>query len=548
MSGSRAILLKLSVNDADVVLNTLRNVGTQGEAALAKLDAAAQRAANTVGGTSGGGTGTMRGALQSAGYQVQDFAVQIQGGTSALTALSQQGSQFLGVFGPGGAVAGAILTVGILASRFLDLGSASEAAAEAQKKHTEAIEASRLVYETATERAERLAAANTAVALAAVQASITTDRLSLAAENARAPNERLLGAAERAATGGGPEPASEAARIRAIEDDARTRVMIINERLTEAMTERDQLRLLLQFGRPNGDQYGPPSPSAADLRARDERPTVGNRVGDAEHLQDTLVRLRAQVDEQATRERRRFDDMVASVDPATQALRRYEEQQRQIQEAVQHGIATEEEARVAIDATTAAYQRNLTQIDERARRADRMGKDLGNTLSTAFESAIIKGSKLSDVLKQVANDLARIVLRNAVTEPLGSALSAAAKPLASSIGGLFGFADGGVMTSAGPLPLRRYATGGIANTPQIAMFGEGRTPEAYVPLPDGRSIPVKMQGEAPSITINNNIDARGADASMLPRLRMEMQAISQATVAQLMDRLGRGTPLRARLA
>ena len=50
------------------------------------------------------------------------------------------------------------------------------------------------------------------------------------------------------------------------------------------------------------------------------------------------------------------------------------------------------------------------------------------------------------------------------------------------------------MTSAGPLPLNTYAGGGVANRPQLALFGEGRTPEAYVPLPDGKRIPVAMQG------------------------------------------------------
>lgn len=50
------------------------------------------------------------------------------------------------------------------------------------------------------------------------------------------------------------------------------------------------------------------------------------------------------------------------------------------------------------------------------------------------------------------------------------------------------------MTSDGPLPLRKYAGGGIARSPQLAMFGEGSSPEAYVPLPDGRRIPVAMSG------------------------------------------------------
>lgn len=79
--------------------------------------------------------------------------------------------------------------------------------------------------------------------------------------------------------------------------------------------------------------------------------------------------------------------------------------------------------------------------------------------------------------------------------------------LLGSIASIFGFADGGVMTSAGPLALKRYAGGGVANSPQLALFGEGATPEAFVPLPDGRNIPVKMQSSAAqSIRIVNAFD------------------------------------------
>lgn len=52
-----------------------------------------------------------KGAAQQAGYQIQDFAIQIQGGQSALVAFAQQGSQLAGVLGPGGAVLGAIIAV-----------------------------------------------------------------------------------------------------------------------------------------------------------------------------------------------------------------------------------------------------------------------------------------------------------------------------------------------------------------------------------------------------------------------------------------------------
>lgn len=56
------------------------------------------------------------------------------------------------------------------------------------------------------------------------------------------------------------------------------------------------------------------------------------------------------------------------------------------------------------------------------------------------------------------------------------------------------FANGGVMSSKGSLPLQMYSNGGIANKPQMAIFGEGRMNEAYVPLPDGKRIPVVQTG------------------------------------------------------
>lgn len=87
-----------------------------------------------------------------------------------------------------------------------------------------------------------------------------------------------------------------------------------------------------------------------------------------------------------------------------------------------------------------------------------------------------------------------------------------------SLAGAFGFARGGVMTSKGPKPLKRYARGGIANRPQMAMFGEGSRPEAFVPLPDGRSIPVQMRGGGGGNTVYH-IDARGAEVGVEERIR-----------------------------
>lgn len=84
-----------------------------------------------------------------------------------------------------------------------------------------------------------------------------------------------------------------------------------------------------------------------------------------------------------------------------------------------------------------------------------------------------------------------------------------------SAGGWF-FANGGIMTGKGALPLKAYAGGGIANSPQLAVFGEGAKPEAFVPLPDGRSIPVTltgnrgMGGSYTPVSIQINVDNNGA--------------------------------------
>ncbi len=69
-----------------------------------------------------------RSSMQQAGYQVQDFIVQVQGGQSALVAFSQQGSQLAGAFGPSGAVIGALLALGsvIVGTLIKSMGDAED--------------------------------------------------------------------------------------------------------------------------------------------------------------------------------------------------------------------------------------------------------------------------------------------------------------------------------------------------------------------------------------------------------------------------------------
>ncbi|ECD9382408.1 phage tail protein [Salmonella enterica subsp. salamae] len=82
------------------------------ESGFKKADSSADKLNTTVTKTASAVSGGLKSGMQQAGYQIQDFIVQVQGGQSALVAFSQQGSQLAGAFGPGGAVVGALIALG----------------------------------------------------------------------------------------------------------------------------------------------------------------------------------------------------------------------------------------------------------------------------------------------------------------------------------------------------------------------------------------------------------------------------------------------------
>lgn len=151
-----------------------------------------------------------KGALQQAGYQFQDLAVQIGGGTSALVAIGQQGPQLLGTFGPGGALLGAVLAIstvvgGVFVSALGDGKDAITAMDAALQRLDDTIEVSDGVPEL-TRQIRELADVSEAAAKARIASAL------LAAEDA------ATSAAAGIADAFGDLPISDAFGLKDLED------------------------------------------------------------------------------------------------------------------------------------------------------------------------------------------------------------------------------------------------------------------------------------------------------------------------------------------
>ena len=139
----------------------------------------------------------------------------------------------------------------------------------------------------------------------------------------------------------------------------------------------------------------------------------------------------------------------------------------------------------------------------------------GGTNGTFYfaKGGVMKGER---TMKAHADEL-KMFAKGGLLEDIGSELHA--------------FAKGGIMPGSMGLPIKQYATGGVARTPQLAVFGEGRGAEAFVPLPDGARIPVKMEGGAQEVTVNlsvQSLDPRGAADVVLAQMPLIRKEIAGA--------------------
>jgi len=128
----------------------------------------------------------------------------------------------------------------------------------------------------------------------------------------------------------------------------------------------------------------------------------------------------------------------------------------------------------------------LDQLD-RTEQFRAMSESIGSTMAGAIEDVVFQVGSLEDVMENMVRNVAKTIFNTLVTQQLASFFT-------GLVGGGFGLGGGG-----GGAKL--FAKGGIINSPQfiglaggIPAIGGESGPEAVVPLPDGRRIPVQMRG------------------------------------------------------
>lgn len=340
---------------------------------------------------------------------------------------------------------------------------------------------------------------------------------------------------------------------------------LARESILEDLEARaEELRQLIKLAQESEDAV------RAGLEGGDTTSTLNRQKDALESYMDSLRKqvTLAQYDERA---RRRVVAVMRAQEAAQREGKKLTEEQT-------------DEIRKNID-TLEVWEQHWREVEDTERDAQRQADETNRRIAEGTEAAFDVASRAienwartgkfsfrdfaADAIRMIG-DIVKAWATAQVTSSAGGGLGGILGGIFGGLGGIFGggvtpdfggsffaassigapatsfaampaipLAKGGVMTSRGLMPLNRYAGGGVARTPQLAMFGEGDGAEAYVPLPDGRSIPVTMKGGGGGVTNVFQIDARGAEVGVEERIKavlLEMMPdITEASLGRVLQ-------------
>lgn len=260
-----------------------------------------------------------------------------------------------------------------------------------------------------------------------------------------------------------------------------------------------------------GDQ-----PSAPHVPMPPTRPQGLAGAGDTSNIKragETLKRSYADLQAAAQARVRDLQTEQSALGMTTQAAEAFRFKQQALAEAQRMQITLTPQQVAELDTLASQYGEVAAAIEDTAseqRRAIGLQYELGGIASGMFSGLITGTQSWDGALQSVSSRLTDILVSAALLGdgPLGGLFGAPAT--STGAGGILGS-----LFSAIP----KFAEGGVARGP--AIFGEAG-PEAAVPLPDGRRIPVDLRLPAASgatastplnVTVAPTINVTGATGS-----------------------------------
>lgn len=451
-------------------------------------------------------------AIQNAAFQVGDFAVQMTTGTNVIRALTQQGAQFLGVFGPWGAIIGAAgAIVGALVMNLDMFGdSAKDGTTETDKF-------------TAAQKRMEAAVAGANRALFESQGFMSTYAqgmadltLGLAVENLQRQGEKVRLMREDMAQGGTDPTLGRSA-------GARERVRAQLRRQLER--EEDELRrqgdYVIRLSSPRFN----PSLVGDGRSSTDSRDSLRDAEREAERAQRERERAVQTIEEQIEALGREADQigMTARERAIDVELQKAEATARRgnieltadMVQRLQAETIAKFEAAEAEEALKEAQRERVRLIKELEREQDRAAKELERDLERQRDLLVEQGQAVAGLAQNWRNweDVALSALEAIINELLKLQTFGGEGGGLFGIGGLLQIASAGVGaanlggSAPGIPPIKPIGMAqggsGIVDKPTLFLAGEGGRREKFkfTPLPqsdggdDGpRQITIDLSG------------------------------------------------------
>ena len=538
---------------------------------------------------------------QQVGYQVGDFFVQVQSGTSALVAFGQQGTQLAGLLpGVTGAVVGISLAIGTMLLRTLQ--QAKKEAQESASVFGNWKDSLKSAEEAAKQVSQELYVLKSG--FEDLTEAVLVQNIVDATENLVLARERL----QRANAGGGSAQA-ELARKQAKDNlstteealkvaqnklqllrDERKELDVINtskekqELLEEhiatfrAAQKRDRLELEDREKR------------AFERRLKDEELLMGmslkvdkvvqKKIDDQKKLNDkqnefiadqevqlNAANLISQKTDGELLAAKQINEMVrfklrlaeleikAGSDKYIQAIAMKELEQEAIartfykaqleKEAAEAKKIADKEAQRVNKILIDQYSKIESELEKQAQKQKDFADNIANSFGDAFTSMADGTKTVKDAFRDMARDIIKQLYQILVVEQMVASISGAIR------GAMGGSPMQGPMPSGNTIP---YANGGVVGSPTTFPMSGGKTglmgeagPEAIMPLKRGANgkLGVQMEGGATTTVVQNfNFSANG-DESVKKLIAQAAPKIADMTKSSLLNDRRRGGTTKA---